>query len=75
MMERRMLGRAGYEATILGFGAMEIRGHRIWDRRPVTDAQAARILGAALALLLLGWGWVGNIRVEARCGVPTGMRM
>lgn len=48
MMERRTLGRTGYEATILGFGAMEIRGHRIWGGRPVTDAQAERILGAAL---------------------------
>ncbi len=48
MMERRILGRTGYEATILGFGAMEIRGHRIWDGRPVTNAQAERIVGAAL---------------------------
>ncbi len=48
MMERRMMGRTGCEATILGFGDMEIRGHRIWDGWPVTDAQAERILGAAL---------------------------
>jgi hypothetical protein len=36
-MERRTLGRTGFEATVLGFGAMEIRGPRIWNGRPVTE--------------------------------------
>src|SRR5437868_4645523 len=47
-MEKRTLGRTGFEATVLGFGAMEIRGNRIWNGRPVTDEQAERILNAAL---------------------------
>jgi aryl-alcohol dehydrogenase-like predicted oxidoreductase len=34
--------------TVLGHGAMEIRGPRIWGGRPVTDAQAERILNAVL---------------------------
>ena len=29
-MERRILGRTGLEVTQLSYGAMEIRGHRIW---------------------------------------------
>jgi aryl-alcohol dehydrogenase-like predicted oxidoreductase len=32
----------------LGFGAMEIRGERIWEGRPVTDEQAERILHAVV---------------------------
>jgi aryl-alcohol dehydrogenase-like predicted oxidoreductase len=47
-MEKRRLGRTGFEATVLGFGAMEIRGQRIWNGRPVTDEQAERILNAVL---------------------------
>jgi aryl-alcohol dehydrogenase-like predicted oxidoreductase len=47
-MEQRQLGRTGFEATVLGFGAMEIRGQRIWNGRPVTDDQAERILNAVL---------------------------
>jgi aryl-alcohol dehydrogenase-like predicted oxidoreductase len=47
-MEQRRLGRTGFEATVLGFGAMEIRGSRIWNGRPVTDEQAERILNAVL---------------------------
>jgi aryl-alcohol dehydrogenase-like predicted oxidoreductase len=34
--------------TRLGFGAMEVRGERIWDGRPVTDEQAATILEAVV---------------------------
>src|SRR5437763_14752104 len=45
-MERRTLGRTGFAATVLGFGAMEIRGPRIWNGRPVTEGQAERILNA-----------------------------
>ena len=47
-MEKRTLGRTGYETTVLGFGAMEIRGPRIWGGREVTDEQAERILHAVL---------------------------
>jgi aryl-alcohol dehydrogenase-like predicted oxidoreductase len=47
-MEKRTLGRTGYDATILGFGAMEIRGPRIWGGRELTDEQAQSILNAVL---------------------------
>ena len=47
-MERRTLGRTDLEVTQLGFGAMEVRGPRIWNGRPVTDEQAQRILNAVL---------------------------
>jgi len=47
-MERRTLGRTGLSVTRIGFGAMEIRGPRIWSGRPVTDQQAERILNAVL---------------------------
>ena len=42
------LGRIGLEVTRLGFGAMEIRGSRIWGGRPVTEDQAKTILNAVL---------------------------
>jgi aryl-alcohol dehydrogenase-like predicted oxidoreductase len=48
MMERRTLGRTGLEVTQLSYGAMEVRGQRIWNGRPVTDDQAKRILNAVL---------------------------
>lgn len=47
-MERAILGRTGLEVTKLGYGAMEIRGPRVWSGRPVTDEQADRILNAVL---------------------------
>jgi aryl-alcohol dehydrogenase-like predicted oxidoreductase len=47
-MQRATLGRTGLEVTRLGFGAMEIRGPRIWNGRPVTDREADRILNAVL---------------------------
>lgn len=43
-----VLGRTGLKVTRLGFGAMEIRGSRIWGGRPVTDQQAETILNAVL---------------------------
>src|SRR5512133_1169353 len=43
-----VLGRTGLEVTRLSFGAMEIRGSRIWGGRPVTDQQAEAILNAVL---------------------------
>ncbi|MBL7134468.1 MAG: aldo/keto reductase [Phycisphaerae bacterium] len=42
------LGRTGLRVTRLGFGAMEIRGSRIWNGRDVTDRQAETILNAVL---------------------------
>jgi aryl-alcohol dehydrogenase-like predicted oxidoreductase len=42
------LGRTGLEVTKLGFGAMEVRGPRIWNGRPVTDDEAETILNAVL---------------------------
>ncbi len=43
-----VLGRTGIEITKLGYGAMEVRGTRIWGGRPVTDEEAERILNAVL---------------------------
>jgi aryl-alcohol dehydrogenase-like predicted oxidoreductase len=47
-MEKRTLGRTGLEVTRLGFGAMEIRGPRVWGGREVTDEQSEKILNAVL---------------------------
>lgn len=46
--ETRQLGRTGLTVTRLGFGAMEVRGERIWGGRPVTDEQASTILEAVV---------------------------
>jgi aryl-alcohol dehydrogenase-like predicted oxidoreductase len=43
-----VLGRTGLAVTRLSFGAMEIRGSRIWGGRPVTDQQAETILNSVL---------------------------
>lgn len=42
------LGRTGLQVTRLGYGAMEVRGSRIWGGRPVQDEQAETILNAVL---------------------------
>src|SRR4028119_1406437 len=42
------LGRTGLEVTKLGYGAMEVRGTRIWGGRPVEDSEAESILNAVL---------------------------
>jgi len=47
-LPKRTLGRTGLEVTPLGFGAMEVRGERIWSGRPCTDAQAKTILTAVV---------------------------
>jgi aryl-alcohol dehydrogenase-like predicted oxidoreductase len=47
-MKKAKLGRTGLEVTQLSFGAMEIRGPRIWSGRPVTDSEADRILNLVL---------------------------
>jgi aryl-alcohol dehydrogenase-like predicted oxidoreductase len=43
-----VLGRTGLKVTRLGYGAMEVRGSRIWNGRPVTEEQAKTILNAVL---------------------------
>ena len=44
----KTLGRTGLNVTQLGYGAMEIRGNRIWGGRPCTPEQADMILNAVL---------------------------
>jgi aryl-alcohol dehydrogenase-like predicted oxidoreductase len=44
-MEKRTLGKTGIEATVLGYGAMEIR---LGEADGVSDADAGRILNAVL---------------------------
>lgn len=41
-------GRTGLTVTRLGYGAMEVRGTRIWGGRSVTDDEAETILNAVL---------------------------
>jgi aryl-alcohol dehydrogenase-like predicted oxidoreductase len=48
MLKQTTLGRTGLKVTKLGYGAMEIRGPRVWNGRPVTDAESERILNAVL---------------------------
>ena len=48
ILPRAVLGRTALDVTRLSFGAMEIRGPRIWSGRPVTDRQAETILNAVL---------------------------
>jgi aryl-alcohol dehydrogenase-like predicted oxidoreductase len=47
-LPKTTLGRTGLEVTRLGYGAMEVRGSRIWSGRPVTDSEAETILNAVL---------------------------
>ncbi len=47
-LPKTKLGRTGLEVTQLGYGAMEIRGSRIWGGRPIEDSEAERILNAVL---------------------------
>src|SRR5690348_5021052 len=47
-LTKRALGRTGLEVTDLAYGAMEVRGSRIWGGRPVTETQAESILNAVL---------------------------
>ena len=47
-LPKKTLGRTGLEVTQLGYGAMEVRGEKIWKGRPVTDDQAKTILNAVL---------------------------
>jgi aryl-alcohol dehydrogenase-like predicted oxidoreductase len=45
---KKTLGRTGLEVTQLGYGAMEVRGNRIWGGRSCSDEQAETILNAVL---------------------------
>jgi aryl-alcohol dehydrogenase-like predicted oxidoreductase len=45
---KRKLGSTNLDVTCLGYGAMEIRGSRIWDGRSISDKQAETILNAVL---------------------------
>ncbi len=47
-MEQHTLGNTGLKVTALGYGAMEVRGKRVWNGRPVTEEQVKRILNAVL---------------------------
>lgn len=47
-MNTRILGRTGLDVTQVGFGAMELRGSKVWSGRSVSDAQAREILTAVL---------------------------
>ena len=47
-LTKRTLGRTGLEVTDLSYGAMEVRGSRIWGGRPVTEEQAETILNAVV---------------------------
>lgn len=47
-LPRRTSGRTGLEVTTLGYGAMEVRGSRIWGGRPIQDSEAETILNAVL---------------------------
>ncbi len=44
----RTLGRTGLQVTQLSYGAMEVRGRRIWGGRPCTSDQAGTILNAVV---------------------------
>ncbi|MFN2111385.1 MAG: aldo/keto reductase [Anaerolineae bacterium] len=47
-LPKRILGRTGLEVTQLGFGAMEIRGPKVWNGRDPSEEEAERILNAVL---------------------------
>lgn len=47
-LPKRTLGRTGLDVTQLSYGAMEVRGTRIWGGRPCSDDEAETILNAVL---------------------------
>lgn len=47
-LPQNSLGRTGLSVTKLGYGAMEVRGPRIWGGRPIEDAEAEQILNSAV---------------------------
>ena len=44
----KTLGRTGLVVSQLGYGAMEVRGSRIWGGRPIEPSEAGAILNAVL---------------------------
>ncbi|MBI2165822.1 MAG: aldo/keto reductase [Chloroflexi bacterium] len=47
-LPKRKLGRTGLEVTVLGFGAMELRGPGQWRGRPLAPGQAQQVLNTVL---------------------------
>ena len=47
-LPKKEFGKTGFKVTQLGFGAMEVRGTRIWGGRPCNDKQARTILTAVV---------------------------
>lgn len=47
-MEKRVLGKTGLWVTPLGFGAMEVRGPRVWSGPAISESDAGKILNAVL---------------------------
>src|SRR5215208_3281028 len=47
-LPKSVLGRTGLSVTRLGYGAMEVRGPRIWGGRAIEDAEAEQILKAVV---------------------------
>jgi aryl-alcohol dehydrogenase-like predicted oxidoreductase len=47
-LDTTTLGRSGLKVTRLGYGAMELRGSRVWGGRPIDSTQADTILSAVL---------------------------
>lgn len=47
-LSHHTLGRTGLSVTALGYGAMEVRGSRIWGGRPIEDDDAETILNATV---------------------------
>ncbi len=72
----RTLGRTGAVVTQLGFGAMEVRGNRIWNGRPCSDEQAGGILNAVLdaGITLIGQanGKTGEAGADKAVGDDAG---
>ncbi len=48
ILPTRMLGSTGLATSVLGYGAMELRGSRIWNGRPISDRQAEVVLNTVL---------------------------
>ena len=47
-MQKRILGKTGLPVSVLGYGAMEIRGTRVWGGRALSDDQADQVLNMVL---------------------------
>lgn len=47
-MEKRVLGKTNLEVSVLGYGAMELRGPEVWNGREIDEDAAGKILNAVL---------------------------